>query len=593
LGVAITIYTVVVSLDDIGNEDVASDDIGNEDVASNIDTRSLETRPNIYFLWQDAMETGYMKKYLSGSSASDAFSGFTLFENNSANYPYTMQSYASFMPGTLFSGENYDDWSKGRDLLRQTLRNEGYKVTTYAKKDFLSPLDDVAKSSDEIHAKWSSVKHPYVSDYIGYWFVRSLPSVIANYSLIVGKALGVALHDSVNPVSTYSNVRTIKDGIEPLTGVFTLEELIVDEDSRADNNEFVIAQAIIPHGPYVIDKKCQYRGAAMDGRSAAYYDQVVCASDKVKVFFNKLKSLERYDSSLILVMGDYGAGWADLIDAKEANSKPLNSKYMPWSKSMMISRASALLMFKPPESGLDRKLSYSKRESQLVDIYPTVMSLATGKPEYAQTIDEINLYGDKVVQRKKQLFHFKPAKVLNKYDTEVYDLEYSPTGGLVDISFHSLLHEAEAALADVVCEKNIMFSSHSNDDKYYFSTGTSGREAWGTWSEGSIANIDFKLPKVGCEKSQAVFRLRWFVTHEHAEQSVKVYLNGSMIDEFSVMYGEETPQEYTLDLPPKVLEYGAKNALEFHVRKPVSPKSIGVNSDNRLLGVGFESMVFL
>ena len=40
------------------------------------------------------------------------------------------------------------------------------------------------------------------------------------------------------------------------------------------------------------------------------------------------------------------------------------------------------------------------------------------------------------------------------------------------------------------------------------------------------------------------------------------------------------------------LKLGDVNILEFHIKSPVSPKSIGVGNDTRLLGLGFQTIMF-
>lgn len=555
-------------------------------VAKNIPDESIEKLPNVYFIWLDAMETGYMKKYISDNDVDKGFPGFTFFENNSANYLYTLQSYTSFMSGTVYDGGSYKDWSQRGNNLRKDLGSVGYRITSYAKKDFTSSFDDISHSSEKIYWKWTSSDHPFVTDFVAYWVVRSLPGFFANQSLEIGNVLGRLLHGRLNSSSIFSNVKTIADGIEPLSGVFTLKQLNADENHRDDNNEFVIAQAVIPHGPYVIDKKCNHRGPTGEP-SKAYYEQVECSSDLVNKFLEKLKVLGRYDSSLIIIMGDHGSGWAGQVEGTKDGQVPLNKMYMPWSKSMVISRASALLMIKPPQKSSNKKLSISYKESQLVDIYPTTLSLLGFDKNIPPGIEGINLFSDTRSARKKVITYFKPSEIINPYDAETYELKFSSSGGLDDIAYRSKFRE-DASLPAIECDQIILFSNFYD----YRTEGLSGVEKWGRWSDRKKPSIVFNLNTQRCSKYQLVLKLRGFVTKKNKTQHAEVLLNDVHIGDVTVKLGEKSPSEFIFTISPELIKQRDVNKLEFRIENPVSPESVGLSSDTRSLGLGFESMVF-
>ena len=53
-----------------------------------------------------------------------------------------------------------------------------------------------------------------------------------------------------------------------------------------------MAQAIIPHSPFMFDCDCNFRGEYNGTKSEAYYEQVICASLLVSDFLEKLKGQE-------------------------------------------------------------------------------------------------------------------------------------------------------------------------------------------------------------------------------------------------------------------------------------------------------------
>ena len=548
--------------------------------------------PNIYFLWLDAMETGAMTKYLEDTANAEKYPGFTLFENNSANYLYTLQSYASFMSGTIYKGGDYDSWAAKGDSLREILQGKGYNISAYAKKDFLSSYDNVLSAADDVYAQRTQSKHPFVSDFITYSTVRSLPSLFANQSKTLGRKLGSGLHKKINANSSFASVTSIADGIEPLTGVFTLEKLIADEAQRASSNELIIAQAVIPHGPYVIDENCDYRGVSNRPSNELYYQQVLCSTKLTEEFLADLKRRGRYDSSTIIIMGDHGSGWAGLFD-KSNITPPLNKSFTRWTEQMVVSRASALLMIKPPTINESRAFTISQRESQLVDILPSLLGLVGLSNSVPEGIDGIDLFSEPAAidkARSKYFTYFRPAKTLNPYEAEIYELEYQLNEGIVGTKYKSKFIEKEDLL-NLECGRPLIFSNVSDSLPYYSQVGLSGVEGWGRWSESETITLTLKLPEEKCGEENMSLTVRAFVTDKNPSQSAQIYLNGNMIHKVSIVAGAKNPATFTFALPSETAKYNELNELEFRIKNPVSPQSIGVSADRRTLGFGFQKMI--
>jgi len=99
-GIAITSYSFYKSLPSGGNDQTPS-------LTQVPEFLPEDQRPNVYFLWLDAMQTDYMQRYIKERNSKSSFPGFSLYENNSSNYLYTAQSNISFMSGTIFKGNQY------------------------------------------------------------------------------------------------------------------------------------------------------------------------------------------------------------------------------------------------------------------------------------------------------------------------------------------------------------------------------------------------------------------------------------------------------------------------------------------------------
>jgi len=582
-GIAITSYSFYKSLPSGGNDQTPS-------LTQVPEFLPEDQRPNVYFLWLDAMQTDYMQRYIKERNSKSSFPGFSLYENNSSNYLYTAQSNISFMSGTIFKGNQYLEWSQNSNKLRQDLKSLGYRVITYAKKDFTSRLDDVTYLASDVFQKQTKTKHPFIQDFISYSIVRILPGVAANQSLKIGRIIGASVAAALNQESEFSTVTSISDGIEPLSGVFTLNRLIEDEASRRSNNELVIAQALIPHGPYVIDKNCGYRGRSTNAVPENYYEQVECSVDLVKKFFDQLKNLKRYHSSIIIIMGDHGSGWASQLEGFKDGESPLNQAYTPWSKSMVISRASALLMIKPHDTSEENTFKTTTKESQLVDIYPTLLNLLGAKDKLSGDLDGIDLNSPVDVVRDKYITYFKPSQTINPYIAEIYDLHFD--GKNRQLSYRSRFL-VEQDLPAVRCDEVIDFSSIDQDSQVYFSTGLSHIEHWGRWSNKESVTIKFNAPnKEVCKITDIVFKLRGLVTQGHPKQEAEVSYNGRSIKNIKINLGESNPAIFSLNLPQSAAKPGDINTIKFTFKNSISPKELGLSPDTRKIGLGFESMSF-
>ena len=94
-----------------------------------------------------------------------------------------------------------------------------------------------------------------------------------------------------------------------------------------------------------------------------------------------------------------------------------------------------------------------------------------------------------------------------------------------------------------------------------------------------------------CKSNELSINLRGFVTKSNPEQKAGVLLNNEYIGEVKIKAGESQPKEFSFDVSKKT-KCEEVNTLEFQIENPVSPKSIGVSNDARMLGIGFESMIF-
>ena len=107
-------------------------------------------------------------------------------------------------------------------------------------------------------------------------------------------------------------------------------------------------------------------------------------------------------------------------------------------------------------------------------------------------------------------------------------------------------------------------------------------DAVSTWSEASVAELNFRLPPLRHDVRFAIEVFPYLADGLIAEQGCWVFLNGLFTHYTSV----KTPVELTFTVSRPRLNPGA-NRLSFALPNATAPKDLRLGDDLRLLGLGF------
>lgn len=572
---------------------------GRQGPASDVTAIANGKGPNIYHFHLDAMQTDFFKRYLSQASNAEAFDGFVLYENNIANYPFTIPSVTSYLTGTLYESGRYDDWLKtASDGLPVQLQQHAYQLFFYGKKAVLeSRVFSQSIFAYDLVKQHSDLKHAQIVDFTRIWAARVAPNLFTNMALAQGGVLGEFHLQAINRGGRggrggeLENVPlTIEAGIEPYSGVLMLRRIIEDETQRSPTGRYVLVQPLLPHGPFVIDSQCNYRGLTRTPKRA-YYEQVECAGELLQQFFAKLKTLHRYRDSLIVIHGDHGSGWAGLLHSDGSLDKPpagqfVAPRFRTWSSQQVLSRASALLMVKLP--GASVPLQYSNFESQLADVYATTMA-AVGLPALEGV--GIDLFGDlkNEVKRERHFFLFEPGRSAHK-SIATYAAGNDDSGRLSLRQVGGV--DVGASEYSLACNEVLDFSDSAQTEKYK-AQGLSGIEPWGRWTEGDAAGLVFNYDPDQCEPKRLLIKTRAFVASGSLSLHARLSLNGHVLGnmEFHAeASGISESRVFAYVVPKEALLENKPNSLAMSIDGAVAPSSIGYSNDSRVLGLGLISM---
>jgi hypothetical protein len=127
----------------------------------------------------------------------------------------------------------------------------------------------------------------------------------------------------------------------------------------------------------------------------------------------------------------------------------------------------------------------------------------------------------------------------------------------------------------------IKFGSGSGSERFR-------REGWSypeqqfTWTTGQSAKLVVSIP-VSDQPLTLHMRLAAFTkVPEIPWQPVDVFINGQKLVDWTVT-GD--PSEFTAVIPAEIAKTGGELKVELKTPKAISPKSLGVSADPRLLGV--------
>lgn len=551
--------------------------------------------PNVYQLHLDAMQTGYFRRYLEQDGQASAFDGFVLYENNIANYLFTLPSVASYLTGTLYREGRYDHWiDAATGGLPERLRGQGYRLHFYGKNAILDAnAFDSSTFAYELVKEHTQLSHPQVFDFVRLWVARIAPNALTNKGLEVGESLGAYVRDHANRdrIDAEAAPLSVEHGIEPYSGVLLMDKATADEQSRGDRGHYTLVQPLLPHGPYVIEQDCGYRGSRKPTRNG-YYEQVVCIGRLVEQFIDQLQQLGRYEDSLILVHGDHGSGWAGLPAPDGEGGYPYASQvrapgFRNWNPEDVLSRARALLMIKLP--GAKGPLRISEYPAQLVDIYPTVMA-GLGLP-VESGLDGVDLVVAEAEElpRERHFYLFTPGKMRSKamatYDAIIPE-------GPVPLALERSETE-EKALAGLRCGEMLQFSEGTALSNYT-SEGLSGLENWGRWSNGPQVRIGLQFDDDACDARSLVIGVLGYAHEGQPPVVARLSLNGEPIGEMvfdANQPGSKGPRDIVLSLPEGLLLSGEENQLLVEIQGAASPRSLGKSKDIRELGVLFQTLI--
>ncbi|MEE9543765.1 MAG: tetratricopeptide repeat protein, partial [Thermodesulfobacteriota bacterium] len=231
---------------------------------------------------------------------------------------------------------------------------------------------------------------PY-SAFFGAWVFRNLPLFASTGILGAERLERIKYIDSLPRNASVSSYNGFLRYLE-------------NEKELPASNRFSFLYLLMPHIPYVFNDDCTF---SADMRDTGALSQSRCATSLIVKFIEKLKELDRFKDSMIIVTADHGDG----LRAEGGELKKIEGK-LEWHRA----RSRALLLIKPAGSAGTDKLVTSEFQSSLLDIAPTIAASLAKTPG-------VNFEGTSLLNpalplsaRKKYYYFFEKKGVLGWTD---------------------------------------------------------------------------------------------------------------------------------------------------------------------------------
>jgi len=301
---------------------------------------------NIYHVVFDAYYGPWLQWSLDELSRNASeLAGFTHYRRNVCHYYGSRSSFPSFMSGTMYSPDRtVTEWytSADNDSIIHDLHERGFSSTFYGIAQYHGTRQSQEAYTDDPQGI-GIVNIRLAADY---WLLRIAP-VALRHLVLDDHGAGPITGDTAGRVEGPSG------DIRTLVSYRQFERFIADERFRPAGGHYVLAYFYPPHPPFQLDRYGNYVG------ESSYDEQLHLATNMLLEIVETLKELGKYESSLIIIHADHGAGYGalechagdplrDFIQMDEATSEAIQKIDPRGDSGMQIeARYLPLLLIKP------------------------------------------------------------------------------------------------------------------------------------------------------------------------------------------------------------------------------------------------------
>ena len=514
---------------------------------------SYSSTRNIVHIVLDSFQTDIFQELVVEQKLEDDLQGFVLFAENIGVAQHT-----SFSIPAIFSGQAYDGNQLPGKYYRESIQagfqnrlyDQGYRVnlvpyesmteskyTNYYDRQRVyqdSPEDvvhlnaarlmDVALFRQSPH--W--IRHRIYND--NNWFITPFVAGSGHVSSLREKAF----------FSDY------------------LQHIFVGDSQPA----YHFLHLWPPHPPYVTRSDGSYAGRVLPSTRENYRNEARAILKLFLKLLERLKELNLYDRSLIVLQGDHGSQIPPFVDGKTVDT--------------CVSRMVALLTVKLP--GSTGPLTVSSAHTSVLDIATTIMRAAGAEGRFP---------GRPIFEIKSSEVRARPYFTYTTIGENPEFTKYLIKGSIFDptscIANEPVAFQTRRPLYEYGTE--IIFGLVGNADDYV-GFGWSAPMSRGWWNSGGSASL--KLTVTVPETDLALkAELIPYIRVQVPEQNIHVLVNGTAIDLWSAR--ERRAHQFRTVVPNRLI-HSPEVEIRFDLPNASVPRLIGTGADKRKLAILMRSV---
>ena len=500
------------------------------------------------------------------------FDGFTYYRNAVGVHPTTYPSVTS-----ILTGEHYDN---------------AIPIQEHIKKSFL--YNSIPKMLKE--NGYQVDLFPHVPQTI--FFSNEIASNIGTgKNLEVGKSVdntkGVIELERLTMFRYVPHFVKEKFYFVPFVGLGdndNLNEAVIFKDSLISQTSIINNTKVMKfyhivgaHPPYTINAQLQNEELPQN-RSGA----IEQAKGSLKIageLIKQLKSHDIYDNSIIFIVADHGNPW----ERVGLNTSPITiCKNKNGIDKKVISSGIPLILFKPNYS--NGILKISDAPVTLGDIPKTISSELRISCEFSG----ISLLNISESDERERNFYFY------NWD-DGWDKEYLPQINKYSINGHSWCLDSwknTYQISNPGEESIFLFPTYEYGDEIHFSrNGTSDRfklDGWSypeeksTWTDGKNASLNIITDDTDSNLILIIRATPYLSKGALEKQRVNISANDHPLGEW--VFNKPGFQEKSIIIPHEVLNEGMQY-ITFDLPDAISPQSLGLSEDSRVLALAVQSIV--
>lgn len=538
---------------------------------------------NVVVFLLDSFQTDAFQEIINEDEKyKEMFNGFTYFRNSLGGYPFTDISIPLILTGQYYDNQiEYNEWLKDvytNSSITNTLQKEGFNVEIYLDASKCVYLDEsTAANFEKSHFNYKQLAKLYDVAFFRYAPTLLKEVIYNDQEWLLQK---IIKDDESKDYIVKSGILDA-ESVKKSKDLQFIDSFIYNANSNSTKDTFKFYKLLIPHWPLNLNEDLQYGKMAVNRNN---YKQACKADLKIiDLAIKKLQEEEIFDNTMVLVLGDHGAGFQGQKFVLQEGMPTIN-------ETDIISdnlRAAALPLILVKPFNTSEELKTSDAPVSLVDVPRTILDqLGIDSDFPGKSMFKI----DESEQRERRFMQY--SSVESPYYGDMY--EYIVSG-------YSWLNESwnptyrkytskgiiENKPQEVDFGQELSFRKDGNALPY-LKNGWSSAENNFTWTSANkvslyipLATSDDIIMKINAAPYLASGKIK--------EQNVNISVNGEKLT--SLSYSQNDTGEKYVFIPEYLIKDSAVT-IEFEFPNAASPLEMKESKDVRRIALRFYSITF-